>query len=129
MATKVTMNREPTPMAGAPAVRAEKPGVSYTTDATGRRIGYRKLSALEKMRVLKYVGAAASENRPYVGMAILAASVREINSEIEPFPQSERQIEAIIGQLDDVGVEAVAELMQTLHADIMPGDEDQIAGK
>lgn len=79
-----------------------------TTDSLGRKIMYRRLGALDKARLFKAVGPAQSQNGPYVGMAMLAASVTYVDGVPMPFPSTDSVIEAAISRLGDEGIEAVA---------------------
>jgi hypothetical protein len=95
----------PQPPAAAPAIATN----AIVTDARGRTITIIKLGALQKMRLLKAVGPVNSKNDQYMGYAALAASVTAIDGMPEGFPGSEAQIEAIVGRLDQDGLDAVAE--------------------
>jgi phage FluMu protein gp41 len=78
------------------------------TDAAGRRIALRRLTALDKLRLFKAAGPGLSQNQPWLGMAVLAASVAAIDDIPAPFPASEAQIEALVQRLGDAGLSAVA---------------------
>lgn len=78
------------------------------TDAAGRKLGLRRLSALDKLRLLKAAGPGLAQNEPWLGMAMLAASVAEIDGVPVPLPGNEAQIEAAVGRLGDDGIAAVA---------------------
>ena len=49
------------------------------TDAAGRRIALRRLTALDKLRLYKAAGPALAQNAPWMGVALLAASVTAID--------------------------------------------------
>ncbi len=78
-------------------------------DANGRDIAIRLLNALDKMRLLKAAGSVLSENQAWLGVAMLAASVIELQGVPIPVPINENQIETIVGRLGDVGLDAIAE--------------------
>ena len=78
------------------------------TDATGRRIALRRLTALDKLRLFKAAGSELSQNQPWLGMAVLACSVTSIDDVPVPPPMTEQQIESMISRLGDAGVAAVA---------------------
>lgn len=82
---------------------------AIVTDARGRQIGIKKLGPLDKMRLLKAAGPVNSKNDQYMGYAALAASVTAIDGSPEGFPGSEAQLEAMVGRLDEDGLDAVAE--------------------
>lgn len=71
------------------------------TDATGRTLHVRRLNALDKLRLFKAVGPALAQNGPYLGMAVLAYAVTELDGVPLPSPGSETQIESAISRLGD----------------------------
>lgn len=79
-----------------------------TTDSKGRRLIYRRLGALDRARLFKAIGAANATNAPYMGMAMLSASVTSIDGVPTIFPTRDAEIEAAIARLDDPGMDAVA---------------------
>ena len=85
------------------------------TDKTGRLIIARKLNALDKLRMLKAAGPVLAENQAWLGVAMLAASVAEIDNVPVPMPVTEQQIEALVAKLGDSGLDAVAEAIN--HSD------------
>ncbi len=78
------------------------------TDADGRRITLRRLTALGKLRLFKAAGPTLSHNQYWLGMATLACSVHAIDDVPVPMPTNEPQIEALVGRLGDAGIAAVA---------------------
>lgn len=78
-----------------------------TTDIRGRKIKYRRLNALDRMRLFHAVGAEDSSNAPLVGMALMAASCTEIDGVPLPFPTRASEVEAAVGRLDDDGINAI----------------------
>jgi hypothetical protein len=81
---------------------------SETTDALGRRLTLRRLTALDKLRLFKAAGPQLAQNPPWLGTALLAASVTAIDDIPVPPPISEGQIEAIVQRLGDDGINAVS---------------------
>jgi len=77
------------------------------TDSLGRRLALRRLTALDKLRLFKAAGPALAHNQPWLGMAVLAASVAAIDDVPIPQPATEQQVEALVGRLGDVGIAAV----------------------
>jgi hypothetical protein len=77
-------------------------------DGSGREIVLRHLGAVDRLRLFKTLGAELAQNPPYLGMAILAASVTAIDGVPVPPPTSEAQLEAMIRHLGDVGMAAIA---------------------
>ncbi|HTR17159.1 MAG TPA: hypothetical protein VMI52_09020 [Acetobacteraceae bacterium] len=86
------------------------------TDRDGRSLVVRKLNALDRLRLFKAVGAVLAENEPYLGMAMLAASVCSIDAVPVPFPGNEAQVEALVSRLGDAGIAAVAGAAASLRA-------------
>jgi hypothetical protein len=78
------------------------------TDADGRRIALRRLSALDKLRLFKAAGPVLAQNQPWLGMAVLACSVVAIDDVPVPSPATEHQIEAMVARLGDNGIDAIA---------------------
>ena len=78
------------------------------SDQAGRAIIARRLNALDKLRLLKAAGPMLSENQAWLSVAMLAASVVEIDEIPVPMPTSEKQIEALVARLGDAGLDAVA---------------------
>jgi len=85
--------------------------VPETTDAQGRRLALRRLTALDKLRLFKAAGPLLAQNQPWLGMALLAASVTAIDDIPVPPPASEAQIEALVSKLGDDGIDAVAKML------------------
>jgi hypothetical protein len=81
----------------------------WTIECAGHRISLRRLNALDKLRLLKAAGPDLAQNEPWLGVAMLASSVTAIDDIPVPYPANERQIEAIVSQLGDEGLAAVAE--------------------
>jgi hypothetical protein len=78
------------------------------TDTQGRRLTLRRLTALDKLRLFKAAGPVLAQNQPWLGMAILAASVVAIDDVPVPPPVNEAQVEALVGRLGDAGIAAIA---------------------
>jgi len=97
-----------TPTANILADAAEERSV---IDTLGRRLALRKLTALDKLRLLKAAGPDLAMNQPWLSMAMLAVSVAAIDDVPIPRPSTEVQIEALVGRLGDEGIEAVAEII------------------
>ena len=85
-------------------------------DATGRHLSLRRLTALDKLRLYKAAGPQLAQNAPWMGVALLAASVTAIDDIPVPAPATETQIEALVGRLGEDGLAAVADAL-TLPAD------------
>ncbi len=77
-------------------------------DADGRELVVRRMTALDRLRLFKAIGPLLSQNNPYLGMAMLAASVVAIDTVPVPPPVTEGQIEALVARLGDQGIAAVA---------------------
>ena len=90
---------------------AQKTG--ETTDVLGRKIKFRRLLALDRLRLFKAVGAQNATNAPYVGMAILAASATQVDEWVAPFPTRESEIEMLVSRLGDAGIDAISNALMT----------------
>jgi hypothetical protein len=97
--------------------------VMIATDRLGRALSLRKLTVLDRLRLFKAAGPVLAENHPWFGMAILAASVSDIDGIPIPVPTSEAQIEAAVSRLGEEGLAAVADY---LHDD--GSEPETIAG-
>jgi len=81
-------------------------------DTRGRRLSLRRLSALDKLRMFKAAGPVLSDNRAWLGMALLACSVTAIDDVPVPLPANEGQIEAMVQRLGDAGIAAIGDALQ-----------------
>jgi hypothetical protein len=78
------------------------------TDARGRKIKIRKLTAFDRLRLFEALGGELSDNAMYFGYSMSASCVISIDGTVEAPPIKKIQIEAMIQRLDDDGLEAVA---------------------
>ena len=78
------------------------------TDAAGRRITFRRMTALDKLRLFKAAGPELASNDRWVAMAMLASAVIAVDDIPLPPPVNESLIEAAVAKLGDQGIEAVA---------------------
>jgi hypothetical protein len=67
------------------------------------------MTSLDKLRLFKAAGPVLAQNPPWLGMAVIACSVAEIDSIPIPPPTNEQQIESMIARLGDLGIAAAAE--------------------
>ncbi len=81
------------------------------TDGFGRRLTLRRMTSLDKLRLFKAAGPVLAQNQPWLGMAMLASSVAEIDNVPVPSPTNEQQIESAVARLGDQGIAAVAEAL------------------
>lgn len=81
------------------------------TDLLGRRLTLRRMTSLDKLRLFKAAGPALAHNQPWLGMAMLACSVAEIDNVPIPSAANEQQIEGLVARLGDCGIAAVAEAL------------------
>ena len=84
---------------------------STVTDTLGRRLTLRRMTSLDKLRLFKAAGPVLSQNQPWLGMAMLACSVAEIDNVPVPPATNEQQIESTVARLGDFGIAAVAEAL------------------
>ncbi len=104
---------------GTPTARviAAAQAAQVVSDALGRRIALRRPSALDKLRLLKAAGPVLAQNQPWLGIALYAASVTDIDGVPVPPPASEAQIEALVARLGDEGLAAVADALAESEPD------------
>jgi len=93
------------------------------TDSLGRRLALRRMTSLDKLRLFKAAGPVLAQNQPWLGMAMLACSVAEIDNVPVPPTTNEQQIESVVARLGDFGIAAVAEALngqrETIQSDAM----------
>jgi hypothetical protein len=82
-----------------------------TTDAQGRVLTLKPLSALDKMRLSEIVGADNAHNVEFMGYAMVAYHVVAIDGEDVPRPRTRLQLDALVGRLDDDGLQAGLEVI------------------
>jgi hypothetical protein len=96
------------------------------TDAGGRRITLRRMTALDKLRLFKAAGPELANNDRWLAMAMLASAVTALDDIPLPLPVNETLIEAAVAKLGDQGIEAVA---AALHGSgINAAEQRAIAG-
>jgi hypothetical protein len=105
------------------SIVASAAATQTVTDAEGRRLTLRRLTALDRLRLFKAAGPLLSQNQPWLGMAVLASSVAAIDEVPIPPPVNELQIEAMIGRLGDAGTTAIA---QALQQDAAPAADELV---
>ena len=84
----------------------------FTTVArAGRTLCVRRMDALDRLRLFKTLGPSLSMNTPYLGMALIAASVSTIDGVPIPPPATEEHVEALVRRLGDEGISAAADAL------------------
>jgi hypothetical protein len=78
-------------------------------DSAGRTIKVKRLSALDRVRLFRAMGATDSENRMLQSYAATAAAVTEIDSAPVVFPISSVALDFLIQRLDEHGLSAAIE--------------------
>jgi hypothetical protein len=101
--TKVTINES------APPVHVDqKPRFETIQDSRGRTIQLRKLGPLEQGRIVMAVGGDTASNQTFMaGFAMPAAMVVYIDDVGYGLPNSLVQIEAVLKELGEEGMEAI----------------------
>ena len=89
---------------------------SEVEDANGRKIGIRKMGALDRLKMFEVIGPENSKNEPYLGYAALAFHVGSIDGDPVSRPATKLQLEGLIQRLGDEGMEAVGEAVQEMFA-------------
>jgi hypothetical protein len=105
---------------------SDDPNKTALTDSTGRSIKIRKLTPLDRMRLLEVIGPSLSENTQYLAYASLAAAVTEIDTTAYAFPHHKRDIELVIQILSDEGIDSVAKGYRDNFAGGETGDLERI---
>ena len=85
-------------------------------DAQGRKLEFRRPSALDRLRLFKALGPGLSANDHYMGYAMLAFCVSAIDDVPVPQPANEAQLEGLVDRLGSAGLEAVGEGMAAAAA-------------
>jgi hypothetical protein len=111
-----------TPPAPKPKLNIVDDRTVTTRTSAGKMLTVKRLSVVEKMRLARALGEH-SGNDSYGNFAVVAASVREIDSMPIPFPMTTLQLEATVQRLDDDGMEAA---IQALIAVSTPAQPDAI---
>ena len=81
-------------------------GAVEAIDADGRKLKVRPPNALDKLRLFKAIGPELAHNPLYLGMAVSACAVIEIDEVPVPPPSNQHQIELLIGRLGNAGLDA-----------------------
>jgi hypothetical protein len=89
---------------------ATESGERTVKDASGRTITIRRLSVLEEMRLLRFLG---EHNSSYYSLCSQLARISAINGEQVTIPNTEREIEMVAQRL---GHEGIAALMEAISA-------------
>ena len=106
----------PTPSA---KIVAEARPVKTIADKQGRQISYRAMSVLDQAKLMRAVGSENSSNVSFMGLAMMAAAVVDIDGVPAITPRNLAQVDAAIERLGDEGYVALSEaLLDT------PGDEN-----
>jgi hypothetical protein len=84
---------------------------SACIDASGRRLTLRTLSARERFELFKAIPNEQQANLSWMGWTLAACSVRAINDVPVPMPTSEKEIAALVSQLDDDGIEVAQQFI------------------
>ena len=82
-------------------------------DAAGRVISVQRLPKLQMRKLIRAWGAASDIDR-WVGEAIVAAHATAIDGVPLPLPTSADTADANISKLDNHGIQAIGEWLQTL---------------
>jgi hypothetical protein len=81
------------------------------TDANGRHLTIRRMTALDKLRLFKAAGPHLAQNQPWLGMAMLACSIVALDDVPVPSATCEQHIEAMVSRLGDAGIAAAADAL------------------
>lgn len=92
-----------------------------TIKAGDMTIGLRKPSVLMQYRIVEVLGASA-KNEVYMGMIMPLLWVAEIDGEAVHQPKTKLQVEALIQRIDEIGISAVMEHLQSKAAPVDQGE-------
>ena len=87
------------------------PAIKTVTDSLGRVLAVRGITPDQQLDLFEAAGDQ-SNNGPWLGMAMLAACVIEIDSVPMPAPTNKGQIRNALRRLGSEGVSAVAKAMK-----------------
>lgn len=105
-AATVTVKRTPTPTEAVVAA-AQAASVATITAPDGRRITIKKLTSVDRMRLAGVVGGDLARNEVYFTYCLLAASVMAIDDEPEGGLNSAKEVEALVGRLEEDALVAI----------------------
>ena len=113
---------------------AEASAPIVLTDALGRKLTVRKLTALDQLKLYRAIGAEHSANQPVFYMSSAAAAVSHIEGLYLPFPKNEAAIDDRIKRLGDEGMAAVqawqmSEIRQVMEAAKAAMDAAEASGE
>jgi len=94
-----------------------------TTDVVGRMLIVRRPTALDTLRLFKAAGPVLAENEPWLAIATMAYAVQSIDGVPVPTPTNEKQIEAVVQQLGDQGLEAIGKLLEEVDDAAVGADQ------
>lgn len=119
---KVTLN---------PVEQAAKPvnNEATITDERGRVLSMREPDVLAPYRLVQIIGADAAENRVYMNMVFPLLYLKSIDGEAVIQPNSRRELEALIQQLDHAGVKALRAGVEKNFGSDSNGDDEVAAVK
>jgi hypothetical protein len=112
--SNISTNNDQQPVQAQPApvkpLAGPDNGVVYATDSRGRRLGCKKLTAIDLFDLTAALGEN-SGNKAMLNQAMIAASVVEIDGIPSPRPTNSIQLRARITILDFDGYLAVSEAL------------------
>ncbi|PUA19580.1 hypothetical protein [Glaciimonas sp. PCH181] len=112
--TKITLKETPTQ-----EVLAKANEESTVIDALGRTIKIKKPGVLAQYRLIEALGDSA-KNQTYMGMVLPLIYVTAIDDLAVNQPKTKLQVEALIQQLDESGIEAVMNHVQEKYGNSDP---------
>lgn len=119
---KLTVNPSPTEQ-----VIAKASAEVTVTDARGRTIRLKKPGVLAQYRLIEILGESA-KNEVYVGMVLPLIYVCEIDGDQVAQPNTKREVDVLIQRLDEDGIAAVMNGVQSHFGSVDP-EADQAALK
>lgn len=114
------------------AIVAAGKRIVETTDALGRRLTVKFLTARDRMMLAKVIGGELAKNEVYLGYATLAWAVVELDNgsgeepRIMPMVKAS-EVEFLVERLGDEGLTAIGAVYKTQFADLLQGVDVDIA--
>ena len=103
---KLTRLNQPPPTPSQEFVRKASE-IIEVVDSNGRKILLRKPAVLAQFRIVEAVGPETAANATYMQMIMPLIYVMQVGEDAVEFPKKKSQVEALIQQLGDEGVDAV----------------------
>jgi hypothetical protein len=99
-------------------IAPQEPQTAIVQDARGRKLEFKKLKPLDRMRLFELIGADNAMNTPYLSLSTYAFSLVKIDDEEMPTPRTRVALEGVVKKLDEDGMDAGAKAFLQLHPNL-----------